>query len=341
MISGYITFEAARATQAAELGRVLPEVAAQVRGLVTAGRLVEPGPLFVGIGASLAAAAAPVWTLRSRGVDSWRAGAGDQPIPYPATGHTVVGISQSGRSAETLAVLSTVPEDRRLAVVNTTPSPLADLAPVLVSLGNVDDSYASTIGYTATVGALGMLADAWAGGDPDPGWDDLPETFDRTERRLADRLADLAPVLARIGYADFVGTGPAVGSAEAGALLLREVARVPSTAMSTRQYLHGSMESAGDGLHVLFGDERELALASTLAGARHHVLLVTAVDVAATTYLHPLRVERRPAAQRAVLEAVILQLLAARAADARGIDVEEFVFHNDDTKVAAPSADRS
>ncbi|GMA23518.1 hypothetical protein GCM10025864_12770 [Luteimicrobium album] len=339
MIPGYITFEAARATQAAELGRTLPTVAEQIRVLTASGLLTDSAPLFVGIGASLAAAAAPVWALRSRGIDSWRAGAGDQPIPYPTTRHAVVGISQSGRSAETLAVLAAVPDDRRLAVVNTTPSPLSELASVVISLGNLRDSYASTIGYTATVGALGMLADAWDGGTIDPGWDGVPDAATLTEARLADRLADLTPVLERVGYADFVGTGPAVGSAEAGALLLREVARIPSTAMSTRQYLHGSMESANEGLHVLFGDEREVALAQTLADAGHDVLLVTAADVAPTARLHPLRMERRPAAQRALLEALVLQLLAARAAEARGVDVEEFVFHNDDTKVTATPAE--
>ena len=40
----------------------------------------------------------------------------------------------------------------------------------VISLGSIPDSYASTIGYTATVAGLGILADAWNGGRIDDGW---------------------------------------------------------------------------------------------------------------------------------------------------------------------------
>jgi glucosamine--fructose-6-phosphate aminotransferase (isomerizing) len=40
-----------------------------------------------------------------------------------------------------------------------------------------------------------------------------------------------------------------------------------------------------------------------------------------------------PAAQRAVLEALVMQILVGAVAEVRGIEVEEFVFHNADTKV--------
>lgn len=338
MPDGYISYAAARETQAAELTAVVPRIAAQLAALRTAGRLTGPGPIFVGIGASHAAAAAPVWKLRGAGVHSWRLVAGDQPLPFPASDHPVVGISQSGRSAETLAVLQSVPERLRLAVVNTDPSPIAQLPGGIVGLGSISDSYASTIGYTATVTALGMLADAWDGGTIDAGWADLGAVFARTENAIGDLVRGLAPLFAGATSADFVGAGPAAGSAEAGALLLREVARIPSSGMSTRQYLHGLMESAGGSAHVIFGDDRELDLASTLSAAGRHVILVTAEPVAPGPALHPVRIPRRPAAQRAVLEALVLQILAAAVAEVRGVDIEEFVFHNSDTKVASGTA---
>jgi len=338
MPDGYISYAAARQTQAAELTAVVPRIAEQLNALSAAGRLAGPGPIFVGIGASHAAAAGPVWKLRSDGVHSWRLGAGDQPLPFPDSHHPVVGISQSGRSAETLAVLQSVPERLRLAVVNTAPSPLARLAGGVVGLGNIADSYASTIGYTATVTALGMLADAWDGGTVDAGWTELGALFARTEQAVGDLVRGLAPLFADATSADFVGAGPAAGSAEAGALLLREVARIPSSGMSTRQYLHGLMESAGGSVHVVFGDGRELDLASTLSTAGHHVILVTAEPVAPGPALHPVRIPRRPAAQRAVLEALVLQILAGAVAEARGVDIEEFVFHNADTKVSSSTA---
>lgn len=331
---GYVSFTSARATQAAELTAVVPRLAGQLEALRESGRLVGPGPIFVGIGASHAAAAAPVWVLRSRGVHSWRLGAGDQPLPFPESEHPVVGISQSGRSAETLAVLESVPAALRMAVVNADPSPIAEVADGVVGLGNIADSYASTIGFTATITALGMLADAWDGGSIDSRWAELGGLFAQTELALVATIRSLAPLFAEARWADFVGAGPAAGSAEAGALLLREVARIPSTGMSTRQYLHGLMESAGGGVHVVFGDDRELDLAATLSEAGNHVILVTAELVAPSAMLHPVRVPSGPAAQRAVLEALVLQLLAEAVAQVRGVDIEEFVFDNADTKVS-------
>ncbi|WP_431279549.1 SIS domain-containing protein [Leifsonia poae] len=331
-MNGYNTFAAARATQAEELGRAIPLIAAQIADRQAAGELEGPGPVFVGIGASLAAACAAVWELRSRGIHSWRLGAGDLPLPFPESTHPIVAISQSGRSAETLAVLESVAPELRLAVVNTEPSPISQIASS-IALGNLADSYASTIGYTATVAALGMLADAWDGGRIDPAWFGLHETFARVEAQLADRVDALAELFRTVASSDFVGAGPAVGSAEAGALLFREVARIPATGMSTRQYLHGSMESAGGGVHVVFGDSRELDLATTLSEAGHHVILISGEPVDSTATLHVVQVPKLPAAQRAVIEALVMQLLVGAVAAVRGIEVEEFVFHNEDTKV--------
>jgi glucosamine--fructose-6-phosphate aminotransferase (isomerizing) len=331
-MNGYITFAAARATQAEELGRAIPLIAAQIADRQAAGELEGPGPVFVGIGASLAAACAAVWELRTRGIHSWRLGAGDLPLPFPPSTHPIVGISQSGRSAETLAVLESTPAELRLAVVNTEPSPISQLA-TTISLGSLADSYASTLGYTATVAALGMLADAWDDGTIDTGWFDLHSVFARVEAQITGQVTGLAQLFRTVASSDFVGAGPAVGSAEAGALLFREVARIPATGMSTRQYLHGSMESAGDGVHVVFGDSRELDLATTLSEAGHHVILISGEPVDPTETLHVVQLPKLPAAQRAVLEALVMQILVGAVADVRGVDIEEFVFHNADTKV--------
>jgi glucosamine--fructose-6-phosphate aminotransferase (isomerizing) len=329
---GDVTFTAARATQAEQLGKAIEVIADQLTE-----NFSGPGPIFVGIGASHAAACAPVWTLRSRGIHSWRLPAGDFPLPFPASLHPIVAVSQSGRSAETLAVLESA--EKRYAVVNHHPSPIADLATTTttIGLGNLPDSYASTIGYTATVAALGMLADVWDGGDLHPGWHDLAAIFDETEGLLADDIP--AELFTDVPSIDFVGSGPAVGSAEAGALLFREVARIHATAMSTRQYLHGSMESAGAGVHVLLGDTRELTVARTLADTGHQVILISAERVPPAPRLHSVRLPKLPASQRAILEALVMQSLVAGVAELHNIDIEEFVFHNADTKVpASPSS---
>jgi len=337
-MKGYVPLADARREQPARLEHAINDIAERALNLRDTGALQGPGPIFVGIGASLAAAAAPVWTLRRRGIHSWRLGAGDHPIPFPQSVHPIVGISQSGKSAETLAVLETIDPALRLAVVNNAPSPISTVVERSLVLGNIPDSYASTIGYTATIVALGMIADLWDGGELSPAWDLLAADFRAVEEQLDRRSPGIASDFRSVTSADFVGGGPAVGSAEAGALLFREVARVHSTAMTTRQYLHGAMESAGDGMHVVLGDDREIELAVTLSDAGHKVVLITAEDVAETETLTTVSLPKRPAAQRAILEAAVMQAFANDSAIVRGIDVEEFVFNNTDTKVESVPA---
>jgi glucosamine--fructose-6-phosphate aminotransferase (isomerizing) len=333
---GYITFEQARAGQADALEAAITRIAADVRDQQGAGAFAGPGPIFVGIGASLAAACAPVWSLRERGIHAWRLGSGDYPLPFPASVHPILGISQSGKSTETLAVLESVDPALRYVVVNSDPSPMSELSEHVLSLGNIPDSYASTIGYTATVTGLGMIAEAWAGGSIRDEWMSLPDRFRDTEAAVGARAEELAATFDGVATADFVGAGPSVGSAEAGALLFREVARVHAAGMSTRQYLHGSMESAGDGVHVLFGDGRELEVADTLSGAGHRVLLVTSAQHAESPNLQVVSLPSVPPSQRAVLEALVMQILVGEVAGRHGVEIEEFVFHNSDTKVDAP-----
>jgi len=331
-----LTFAAARAAQAENLEAAITEVTGAVGALAAAGRLALPGPIFAGIGASLAAACAPVWSLRSRGIHSWRLGAGDQPLPFPQTVHPVVGVSQSGRSAETLALLESVDPPLRYAVVNAVPSPIAEVAATVIGLGNRPDSYASTVGYTATVAALGILADAWDGGVIDPSWADLAVLFAETERRLTGPVRALAALFDGVTSADFIGAGPSVGSAEAAALLFCEAVRLPSAGIGTRQYLHGSMESAGNSVHVLFGGSREAEVAGTLAAAGHRAVLVTSDSgLSAGSSEAVVLLPRTLEAQQAILEVLAMQILVAAVAERRAVNIEDFVFHNSDTKVPA------
>ena len=336
MVADYITYASARSTQADALEAAIARISQEVLGLQADGRLQGPGPIFVGIGASLAAASAPVWSLRERGIHSWRLGAGDYPLPFPSSAHPIIGISQSGKSTETLAVLSSIDRPLRYAVVNTDPSPVSSLAAATLSLGNIPDSYASTIGFTATITGLGMLAEAWDGGALDSGWSDLPELFRLTEKAVGARASELAETFRDRNMADFVGAGPSVGSAEAGALLFREVARVHAAGMSTRQYLHGSMESAGDGVHVLFGEDRELEVAKMLADSGHSAILITAADVPEQRNLQTVRLPEVAPSQRAILEALVMQILVAEVAHQANVEIEEFVFFHTDTKVVTP-----
>lgn len=334
----YIPFSTSLTMQANALASAIPRLSAEILAQQSQGAFSGPGPIFVGIGASYAAAAAPVWTLRSRGIHSWRLSAGEQPLPFPASANLVIGVSQSGESTETLAALESIDRRQRYAVVNTSPSPIADCAEGSLSLGNIPDSYASTVGFTATVVALGMIADVWQNGSVDDGWARLPDLVRWVESTVGERVPELAAGLAAAPSADFIGAGPSVGSAQAGALLFREVARIPSTGMGTRQYLHGSMESAGEGIHVIFGDGREIELAHTLSNAGHRVLIASGETIKDGPLMQSIKLPQVAPSQSAVLEAIVLQILVGATAQLKGIDIEEFVFHNADTKVVAGTA---
>ena len=167
----------------------------------------------------------------------------------------------------------------------------------------------------------------------DDTWAELPAFLRATETVVEEQAVVLAAAFKGVTSADFVAAGPSVGSAEGAALLLREVARLPSTAMSTRQYLHGSMESAGHSVHVVLGDDRELEVCRTLTEAGHRVILLTTRDVRGTGMLQTVRIPSLPPSPRAIVEALVLQHLVGEVARQRGVPAEEFVFHNPDTKV--------
>lgn len=334
MPKGYIPLAEARASQADALAKAIAAIAADVRLLQSRNMFEGPGPIFLGIGASFAASAAAVWTLRSRSIHSWRLNAGEHPFPFPATSHPLIGVSQSGKSSETLATLNTVEQRLRFSVVNAKNSPIEDVSAVSISLGNIPDSYASTIGYTATIAALGMIAESWDGGAIDGSWSELPDAFRAVEKTLANRIVALIAPMRDAQYVDCVGAAPSTGSAEVGSLLLREIARIPSTGMSTRQYLHGAMESAGHGVHIIFGEERELQLGQKLARAGHAVILISPLEVEEESYLAHIAIPSLTPAQRPVVEALVMQTIAVETALARGLDPDAFVFENNDTKVA-------
>ena len=332
MVKGYISLAEARAAQAERLAAAADAIGQEIEGV--GGGLAGPGPIFLGIGASFAASAAAVWTMRARGIDAVRLNAGEYPLPFPASKHPLIGVSQSGKSAETLAVFNSIDQALRISVVNANNSPIAEISASSISLGGIPDSYASTIGYTATIMALGMIAEAWDGGAIDPSWAGIAPAVRDLEKALAGRIGKLVSPLVDAQYVDCAAIAASSGSAEVGALLLREVARLPSTGMSTRQYLHGAMESAGKGAHVLFGDERELALGRTLARAGHDVILVSPLDVEEEDKLSHIAIPALSPAQRPILEAIVMQTLAVETALARGLDPDAFVFEHNDTKVA-------
>jgi fructoselysine-6-P-deglycase FrlB-like protein len=336
---GTIPYSQGRAAQPAALERIVPHVAAQLDEL--GGVLTARRPVFTGIGASHAALALPVRLLEEHGLPARRTLAGDLvPETVFADADLVIGVSQSGRSTETLDALAYVAPEHRAALVNAAPSPLAASAAHRIDLGSEPDSYASTVGYTGTLIALTMIARALAGRSSTQitaEWAGIARLMEEQERAISTTVDEFAARAADTVAADLVASGAARSVTEAGALLLREVCRVPATALVTRNYLHGAMESAGRTLHVTVGDGRELDLARTLAEAGHPTLALTAVPLTSDGLLYVAPIPGHLSLPvRTVLQTSVVQRLAGALAQARGVDIEDFVFHHADTKTEEP-----
>lgn len=235
-------------------------------------------------------------------------------------------VSEGGRSRETIEAAQLV-DGPRLVVTNAPASPLAQVADAVIELGHGEDSPVYTVGYTATLQALGLLASALDGADDGDDWAALP-----------GQLAALIPAskadLDGVASIDFVGAGASYAAAAEGALLLRESARISTATYETYQYLHGPMEplEAGSGA-ILFGDGREVALAQYVAGVGVRTVLITTADVPSTAGLQVVRLPNAPAMSRAVLEIAPVQVIAGDLARARGLGIDGFRHHQDDTKV--------
>lgn len=297
--------------------------------------------VFTGMGASLFAAIPAALALRAAGRPALALPATEVLGPGGALadlGAAYVGVSQSGRSAETLAALRAV-DAPRLALTNATGSPLADLADLVVPLGSAPDAGISVLTYTASLLAGAALASALVGGTPEVDVDvgglaaamaELLGRADAAAARLAARLGGARVI-------DLVGQEFSSASAGYGALLLREAARVPTASFDTRQYLHGPVEVAEDGVGaVLLGAGREVPLAGYLAAAGVAVLLVTAAGVRPPQGVEAVALPDVPAPLRPLLEAVPLQLLADHLAAARGLVPGGFRHYQRDTKVEPP-----
>jgi glucosamine--fructose-6-phosphate aminotransferase (isomerizing) len=289
--------------------------------------------LFAGIGASFAANGTPVHQLRASGIRAYRTDCSDVPDGAPQLADAYVAVSQSGRSRETVQLLLAAPDVYSLAITNSTSNPLLNISTTGMSLGGLPDSRVSSIGFTATLLALGMVADRLTIGQVDAGWSAavaaLPEVLDEAE----DALRLFASDVVAAGQVDVIAESSQITSSEQAGLLFREGPRVPSTAMTTRPYLHGPMDVAGHGTsHIVIGREREGVLAEQLTEQSGKVLLISDRHLSAPVQRIQIP-DGLTSSQRALIEIALLQSLVSFVGAEKGEDVDGAVFQRLDTKV--------
>lgn len=328
---GFVPFDEGVLNQPRLLTETAPVLHERVR--MVAGVVGRPEKAtFIGIGASLAALAAPVAHLSAHGIPSVRRNAAEAGPFEKDT--TLVALSQSGRSRETVDVMRAA-TGRKLAVVNVTDSPMAAAADSVLTLGDLPDSLASTVGFTASAMAVSMLAETWIDGAPGEAWLSLGERLARFLEETSPQAQETADRLSTASVIDLVAPADQYGVAESGALLLREVTRVPAASFETRQYLHGLMESTDPTtLHVVLdGPDDGQIIRALGAHGRHIVDLRTGPPAAHGdgTVVVPLGVGGP--LEIPVFVAAFLQRVALLTAHARGIDPDQFLFLDTGTKL--------
>lgn len=322
--------------------RAQPEVlvrsAEAVREALREVRPVEPRDVIalVGIGASehICRGAASAW--RREGLRAVALSASEVMSGAAGVADVHVGLSESGRSAETVRAFRSV-GGRSLGVTNGPESPLTEVVDEHVLLDSGPDSPVYTTGYSATLQAMGLLGEHWQGRTTD--WSALPEqvaaVLEDGERAVAAVAADFEAA----ALIDVVGSGTSRATAGEGALLLREAARAHTSAQETYNYLHGPMEPLGPGTGcIIAGDGREVRLAEDVSALGCPTLLLTARDVASRENLTVVRLPATTSAlARAVLEILPVQALGWRLATARGLRADRFRYQQQDTKIEATS----
>jgi glutamine---fructose-6-phosphate transaminase (isomerizing) len=245
----------------------------------------------------------------------------------------VLGISQSGRSPDIVAVLAAARAQGRpaLAITNDEDSPLAHAAEVVVPLGvGVERSVAATKTYTASLHAVAQLAAALRpAGRVAEGIGELPALVTAT---AADQLATRRrfEVLEGADRIVVVGRGFAYAAAHETALKLRELSGIPAEAFSPPDLLHGPVAALDRGtaswviapapdvdgeLAGLVRDLRERTGTTVIVSADRRVLELADLSV-------PL--PERLADWAAALVAVVpAQAAALRLAERRGVEVDE------------------
>ena len=201
--------------------------------------------LLIGMGGSHWVNRAVEPLYRSLGVDASAIMASEwleQGLPDAA--RTAILTSQSGASGEIVALLQKpVALERRFGLTLESDSPLGRALPSLIGAGGTERAFAATRSLLISLALHGaVLAKLGL---------DMTAALDLLHRPLAADVTKAVAATARFPAFIFSGKGTLQGIAEAGALSLMELARVPALALEAGQFRHGPLEILGPDIGVI------------------------------------------------------------------------------------------
>jgi len=282
--------------------------------------------LLTGMGSSHAALR-PLWlSLVEAGNPAWLVDAAE------CLGHFtqliddetfVIAASQSGRSAELVALSSAIKQrgGKTLAITNDKKSPLAQNADAVVDICVGIENAVSTKTYLNTLGVCIALDRIFLGKDLDDSLErtaDALETYLESWKERTERLKDAIGLPERL-Y--FLARGRSLAAAEYGALIVKEAAKWPVEAQSVPQFRHGPLELADERLTTIIFAGREM-----IARAQNRALYTDLASFGARSFWldeqpdeGPLTIATTDPDSRPLAEAVPLQLLSLAIAELSGI----------------------
>lgn len=290
--------------------------------------------IFTGMGSSHFCAVGAGLYLKEKGIDNQVVSTGEllyyeREIIKENT--LLILISQSGESAETVKLLGKLPE--QVFVVGITNEPDSTLAknsalvcPLLVDR----EESVTTRTYLASVCVCLWAADAIAGGE---GCDMTKKIRRGTEclRKAVQQSKEYEGKIKKFAEncsaPAIMGRGYSMGSVAAGALFLREVAKIPAMEFDEAEFKHGPLEMVEKGFKaVILAPEGEgmlmnVRMAESIVKKGGEVLLITDGSCTALEEerLRIIRLERSEEAAAALFQIVPIQILANSLAQNRGI----------------------
>jgi fructoselysine-6-P-deglycase FrlB-like protein len=219
--------------------------------------------LLIGMGASHYANRMVEPLYRRLGIDAWACTAADlMHTPPPTVPQTAILVSQSGESGEIVELLkrNAAGEDRFGMTLDPS-STLGRTLPCLVGAGGSEVAFAATRSLVVTLALHAPLLAALGQADQGP--------VDSLQRPVIPPLDEALGALAGKTTIVLAGRGVFRGVAEAGSLMLMELARMPTLGFEIGQFRHGPLELLAPEIGVVLfcGAAADRAAVASLAQA--------------------------------------------------------------------------
>lgn len=276
----------------------------------------------------LAQAGLPVWRMPTGRLLEMRA--------LVTAGTLLVITSQSGRSGEVVALLEQFDTRPKaiLGITNDPESPLAAAADHTVLMRSGPEATVATKTFANTIAAFHCIAGLLLDNNEHLALSEIREAAASLQVHIdkgspaVDALVRRVSGIANPRFA-FIGTGPDSAAALAGALVMKEAAKVPAEAYISGAFRHGPLELAGPRLvAVLFGqggadESSPHALARDLAATGS---TVATVAPAAYDGSEPILIPGTTDIERLLHGMYVVQRLSVGLARAAGLVPGAFLY---------------